>query len=459
MGKSKNVILITIDDLRADHLSCYGYGIETSPNIDKLAEKGLLFSQAIANGPSTRYCFTPIFASTYPLAYGLDIHLPKQAVPISEILKQQGYQTAAFNAGIPWISRYYGYDRGFDDFFDFIEKRSAVSRISYFITHRLYKLVMKRHLLSSCLSKVYWAAQDFANYFQFFIRHKYPYQPADILNQKVISWLANAKGNFFLWIHYLDVHELYVCSGEFHPREIGRRQILKAWKAQRNNKHSSEEVLDTIIRLYDSQIRYVDYHLGLLLDKLRESGMFDDTFIVLTSDHGEGFGEHGELSHPNELYDELLRIPLIIVGPATLRKVITDEVSQIDIAPTILELLDIGETEKFQGKSLISLMYGQRHTSYIISECLIPKTTKKKIAYRTEEWKAIFSEDDHYELYNLKEDPKEVKNVAKFHQEMADKFKAKILSHLEWEENLRKSSADRDRLRALIKEVKKLGKI
>lgn len=455
MGMKRNIILITVDDLRADHLSCYGYGIKTSPNIDRLAEKGILFMEAIANGPSTRYCFVPILASNYPLAYGHDVHLPKQVTTIAEIMKKNGYKTGAFNAGNTWISRFYGYDRGFDTFSDFMEARPIEMKLSLSFVRRFYKFVAKYRWLAAGLNRVFWFIQLLSEYFRSFFGNRTICERAEQHNPKVLSWLENLDGDFFLWIHYMDVHQLFYGTEQFRPTGFTKRQIKKAMKEVLKNEKVSKEMLDMIIRFYDSQIEYIDYHMGLLLGKLKEKGILDNTIIIFTSDHGEAFNEHGNLSHPNELYDEQLRVPLIIFGSNFPARVIEDQVSHLDIAPTILDLVGIKRERRFQGQSLLPLINGKKGMVFTISECLVPNTIKRKVAYRTRAWKAILREDGPFELYNLKDDPGERESLAIANPEKAEELRAKILAHLQWEQNSLETSG-RDELKEKIRSLKKL---
>ncbi|RLE41408.1 hypothetical protein DRJ16_06355, partial [Candidatus Woesearchaeota archaeon] len=196
-----NVIFITVDCLRADHLSCLGYDKKT-PTIDSLAKEGFLFTQAISTGVPTSNSFPGILASTYPV-YEVSKHhwrkLPKNATLISEVLRKNGYVTAAFHSN-PMLSRYYGYSRGFDIFddsllFKIIERRNKLQNLARKITRghaKAYKLA----------AKIYWTGVKIKNLFQRYLSQDQPYERAEIITQKAISWLKNScNKKFFLWLH------------------------------------------------------------------------------------------------------------------------------------------------------------------------------------------------------------------------------------------------------------------
>lgn len=451
----KNLILITIDCLRADHMSCMGYPKKTTPNIDQLASTGILFTQAISVGPSTPSSFISSFTSTYPLMCGGLLYMTSQRTPIAQVLKKHGYHTAAFHSN-PWLSLAYGYQRGFDIFDDNSPKGSYGSqRIK---TRGLVKHLIGTNIYNS-LCKIYGLciATNYAT--------------AKAVNKKVISWLYNNPPNrSFLWIHYMDVHEPYIPSSRF--RLLKRMRILMLHRKVGLSPSSlSQKELNEFIDVYDTKIHYVDRMIGSLLHMLKQRGILDNTYVIVMADHGEQFGEHGRFSHGLDLYDELIHVPLIIGGPGLNSQIINQQCSLLDIAPTILDILKIDKTKAFLGKSLLPLINGKINAdvSIAISEegrtkgGYDPKgprlyASKRKIAYRTVRYKYIYNENGLDEFYDLQNDPKETKNLVGIEAEKAKEFRSKIIEHIQMEEKS-KDIFKKEEIKNKIRKLKKEGKI
>ena len=314
-----NIVLITIDTLRADHLSCYGYHLKTSPTIDKLAEDGVRFENAYSPIPLTGPSHTSLFTSRFPQEHGARINgyaVPKdsQWLSLPQILKRFGYQNGAFVSAWPLTSRLTHLDRWFD----------------------LYD-------------------EDLSRKYQVFNSSRY----AEDVTPLAVSWLEeNRAGPFFLWVHYFDPHSPYNLREDFaEPESSGHpnstREPLNREMANR-------------IKKYDAEIGYADFHIGKLLARLDELGLKESTLVVLTSDHGESLGEHGYVGHGRQLSEGIVHIPLIMRYPARLPagKVISSNVSLLDATPTILELAvgpqpDRDLPTSFAGRSLASAMIGQ----------------------------------------------------------------------------------------------------
>lgn len=426
MSKRNNLILITIDCLRPDHMGCFGYPINTTPHIDNLARKGAVFPQAISNGPNTYCSFPSIMTSSYAMMNSLGkemgfpsrwIFLSARNLTIAEVLKEHGYSTAAFHSN-PWVSAFFHYDRGFDLFDDSLND----FRSSYF-----------RKELNVSTNVLYYISQIIGLYQR--LRNKDEMR-AHWLNQRVLSWLQkHKKKRFFVWIHYMDVHQpLIPPKLTFFQRIVAIKLEYKLRRAQR----VSSDELKTLVNLYDEEVKYVDHEIGLFINNLEEMGISsEDTYFVITSDHGEQLMEHGFVAH-GLLYDEVIRVPLIVTGPEiSSNTVIKDQVGLLDLAPTITELLNIGKVNKFCGTSLIPMIEGKYINKTVISENLSPT-----ISLRTENWKCIvsFTRGEKIELYNLKEDPREIRNLAKQEKEITSKFLLQIRNHIRAEEAFRKKS-------------------
>jgi len=433
----KNIVLITIDCLRADHMSCYGYNRETTPFLDRIAKRGIFFKNAFANGPNTRHSVPSFLTSTYPLLFLDEAKTGKFSQgrkSIAELLKEKGYKTAAIHSN-PYISKFYGYDRGFDYFNDFLLgqvedeiKRSKISKV------------------------IHEAIKGFKAVFM----HKLPHEDGKRINEEAFKWLENINEPFFLWLHYMDVHMPYIPPNKF-LEELKLKKysyMKKVWFGKRiddvkmREKIKDEELPD-YINLYDGCIRYVDWILKELILKLEKK--FSDTIFVITADHGEEFREHGSLGHEEKLYDELLKVPLIFYGDEIERKSIKKPTSLITLAPTIFHFLGIDESKWWQGKNIF------KSKSFIIAEAW---RGKRITAYRDEEWKFIIEEDGSKELYNIEEDEEEQSNLlnSKKCREKIKEFEKKINEHIKMlkeERKKRKTQLQKEKIRKAMQKIKK----
>lgn len=431
MNSENNLILITIDCLRPDHLSCLGYHGNNTLHIDHLARKGALFRQAISNGPNTYCSFPSIMTSTYAMmnCFGKETGYPYRWIflslgnaTIAEVLQRNGYSTAAFHTN-PWISSFFHYNRGFEVFYDSLDEplRSSFRRrgvkvgssISYYLSRSigLYQKLRNKQEMSA-----HW------------------------LNQKALSWLKkHYERKFFLWLHYMDVHIPLIPPGLTFFQRLNA--IKLDYKIRRSYTASDNE-FKTLIDLYDKEIKYVDCELGLFVNKLDEMGISsDNTYFVITADHGEQLMEHGFVAH-GLLYDEVIRVPLIMVGPGIDSSiVIQDQVSLLDLAPTIVEFLDIDKPKNFCGASLMPIIEGKKVEKTVFSENLRPA-----VSLRTEDWKCIvsFYGEEKVELYDLKEDPLEANNLAAQKKDIARRFKYQAINHIQREHNFRKKSKKKE---------------
>jgi len=427
MSKGNNLILITIDSLRPDHMSCFGYHRSTTPQIDLLARKGVLFRQAISNGPNTHCSFPSIITSSYAMMNRLGkevgyttrwVFLSEQNATIAEVLKKEGYHTAAFHSN-PWLSSFFHYDRGFDLFDDSLR----AFRSSYF----LKELKLGANILQY-VERVRGLYQKLLNKQE---------MRAHWLNQKALSWLQkHVDKRFFVWLHYMDAHTPRI------PPELTFFQriaaIKLAYKIRRRRSRAFGDELKALVDLYDKEIKYVNCEIDLFINRLKEMGISsENTYFVITADHGEQLMERGFVAH-GLLYDEVIRVPLIIIGPEIdSDTVIEDQVSLLDLAPTIMELLNIGKVNSFCGTSLTPMIEGKSVKKAVFSENLNPE-----VSFRTEKWKCMvsFGRKKGIRLYNLEKDPKETQNLAGLEKEVAKKFTHQIESHIRREEAFRRKS-------------------
>jgi len=309
-----NIVLITIDTLRADHLGCYGYQRATSPNIDCLAKNGTVFKNAIAQAPWTIPSLASLLTSKFPPELGMIEKYSTfdgQHKLISSYLQENGYETAGFvSCVLDFLTPKRGFAEGFDHYIG---------------------LEMIR---------------------------------ADAINQHAFDWLDQRSGDrpHFMWVHYCDVHSDYEAPSPFEKsfteeqidKHLGKTRTLKG--VLKGQTVLSARELEQVITLYDQEIHYTDHHIGQLITKLKESGQFDDTLIIIGADHGEEFLEHGGVLHQTSLYDELLRAPLIFHYPKRFpkNKRVQTQVQNMDIVPTLMEFCGLPLPEDFRGKSLLA---------------------------------------------------------------------------------------------------------
>lgn len=473
--RPKNVILITIDSLRADHLGCLGYPKNTTPNLDTMAKDGVLFTRAISCGPDTPTSITPLLTSAYirthlttkekagklktnigeePDVTGrveefkmigtMTNEIYKTKTTLAQILKSHGYNTAAFHSN-PFLSRYFSLGKEFDYFYDSFSYMGGSRKIKIGIR----EMLEKNTLIFSFIKNIYNRIQS----------DNTPYDRADTINKKAIAWLENQKeNNFFAWIHYMDVHfpykplknfQLYFRSKSINNLEMSNLN----YKMTHRPEQISEDEFGDLIDLYDGGIRYVDNAIELLMKELEKMNLLKDTLIIITADHGDEFRDHGGFVHNAKLYDELIRVPLIIYNSAYRHIEIDEPVSLLDVSPTILDICGIPVHQSFQGKSLVPVIQGERVSSGVISESI--GKGKIKISYRTKNWKYIFDDvTGKHELYNLNEDRKEKNNLCDKEKEKAKEFKLKIEGHISEQEKMLRIPDERERAKKRIRGLK-----
>jgi len=360
-----NLLLISIDTIRADHLGCYGYKNIKTPNIDKLASEGVLFSRAVTPVPLTLPSHSSIMTGLYPAQHGVrnngTFFLNKDATTLAEVMKGQGYQTGAC-VGACVLDSVYGLDQGFD----------------YYNDHFTPGKIRANFLFNE--------------------------RNAEDVNKVAIQWIENHRDSrFFLWLHYFDPHSPYFPPFLFNFIYIDRP--------------------------YDGEIAYVDDCLGHLFERMRSMGLMDKTVIILVGDHGEGLGEHNENTHAIFIYDSTLRVPFVIWAPSLFKggRNIRSLVGTIDIMPTVIGMFNLKPITGLAGKDLMPLIYGEEKEIHqqIFCESLCPELNfgcSRLEGVRTSEWKYIHAPKS--ELYHLAEDPCERNNLLEGEGYDREKWKA-----------------------------------
>ena len=391
-----NVVLISIDTLRADHLSSYGYPRPTSPSLDRLASQGVLFENAFSHAPMTAPSHMSLMTALYPESHGvLNTDAGADPVPgsslaegiptLASILKASGYRTEAFTRGGNMHASH-GFARGFDRY---------------------------EHLRSDAQGIFHEAIE-------------------------ALRRLSDgAQQPFLLFVHTYQTHAPYLAPAEHRKRfvdagyggritgdrgelmrEVGMRyESIHAefWRrVDRSDPRDTQQLRD----LYDACILYTDEQVGKLLAALEELELDDRTIVVVLSDHGEQFLEHGKFEH-DELYDELLRVPLIVrvpngVGGFTAGLRPTPTVRLVDVMPTLLDLLGLEEPKHLQGRSLLPLLAEEE----MIPRYLFAQHRSEGLsALRAGSWKLIQGAPDP-QLFNLERDPDERHNRSESHPEL-----------------------------------------
>ncbi len=439
---SRNVILISIDTLRADHLGCYGYERETSPNIDSLAEESALFSNAYSPSPWTLPSHVSLLTSLLGVHHQVNNENEKMdpsLITLADVLRQNNFFCSAFTGG-GYVSSVYGFSKGFN----------------------LYKETLQAIWLQD---SVEWVCQN------------------------VTRWLdRNKDKNFFLFIHTYQPHNPYSSPDPYSTMFLDENAKWKRlnFVGYLGGKKGvfrvlSEEERKNIISLYDAEIRYTDEELiKPLLEKLKEMELFDQTMIIFTSDHGEEFYEHKGWEHGHSLYDELLKVPLIIKFPGSkfAGKKIESIVRLVDVMPTILDELKLDTPGLvLDGLSLMPVLKGRENRDRIFladkGNNVLKSNIPQKIAMNIEKYKLILSKEfrqedlrfflfpppafEPVELYNLAEDPDEIKDIA---EEMTDLVDQIIRQINEIYSEAKKKKTDRPEIDERLKErLRALGYI
>ncbi|MBS3818803.1 sulfatase [bacterium] len=395
--KKPNVILISLDTLRADHLGCYGYERNTTPHIDSFSSQSALFSNVYTSSPWTLPSHVSLLTSLFGVhhqVYNEDEKMDPSMVTLADVLRQESYFCSAFTGGA-LVSALYGFSKGFDSY-----RQTA---------------------------RGFWrkdAAED--------------------VGQKACHWLErNKEKNFFLFLHTYQPHNPYSSPSPYRSLFLsddpewksidllhhlgGKKGVFKALSPRERR---------NIINLYDGEIRYTDEKLVYpVLEKLKELGLYEQTLIVLTSDHGEEFYDHKGWEHGHTLYDELLKVPLIIKFPQGrfAGEKIDSIVRLVDIMPTLLEELGIPYSDyELDGRSLIPFLEGKESQDRVFladkGDNIVGSHIPQKISMNKGSKKLILNQEfnlqeknfftfpppavEPVEIYDLDKDPEEKQNIA-----------------------------------------------
>lgn len=416
--KHLNIILIVIDTLRADHLGCYGNKTIKTPFIDQIASEGVIFENHFSQCSITNPAHASIFTSLYLKNHGLynnKTKLSNSVITLPEILKGFNYRTIAAVSAFHLDREYSGFGQGYDDYYDVPTPPGHNSNEFIFLTRR-----------------------------------------AETTNEKIFGWLENNfTKKFFMWIHYFDPHAPYSPPKPFNkmyysedPTDPSNRSMKKIvypphWSDPPEWLKNITDI-EYVKAQYKGEVTYVDNEIGKLLNYLKELGLKENTLIILTSDHGESLGEHEMYFDHWGLHKAVLHVPLVLRCPQLIPsgKKVKSLTTSIDIVPTVLDLLNHNfKTATFDGESLISAIKDNKTIKkerYVYSENMDQVT----VSVRSNAWAAIKDLLDaeytskyrfiknRIQLYDVKNDPLEVKEVSKANPEMVKKFDRQLMAWL-----------------------------
>ncbi|MGE4605468.1 MAG: sulfatase [Myxococcota bacterium] len=412
-----NIVLITIDTLRADHCSAYGYANETTPALQRLASAGARFETAYAPTSETAPSHASIFTGLYPVSHGLiknGLSLSQEHETLAETLLANGYQTAAFVSSFVLKGKF-GWSQGFSSYRDDFDASGATTKFESWEGHRVDEAFDQR---------------------------------GDVTTRAVTRWLWERDRDrpFFVFVHYFDPHSPYEPPIEFEqkfelpaPGEVGSVRARADWRR--------------LVRRYDGEIAFVDQEIGRLLDVLDREGLSDGTLVVVTADHGEGLMDHRFMLHGIDVYQESVLVPLLFRWPEKIAagQLHSAPVELVDLVPTILDLAGVEARSDLaspdepaassRGRPGHSLAAAMRDGASLDSERPVfvyrrpfPDTYVEGIhvngdlyGIRVGKWKLIVGEKEHRrELYDLERDRDESNNVVAENPDVAAALEGRL---------------------------------
>ena len=408
MADRRNIVLITLDSLRADHCSFMGYHRKTTPTMDKMARKGLYFEIAVPSGIATNPSMFGVHTGNYALTSAEDYNGRhwrqefKYNTTIAEVLSKKGYSTLAINSNVA-ASTYFGFNKGFKYFLDLAPEPLPNKKIFRFFRY------IKEIYNGTGVSR-----------------------PWEDYYDELLKYVSSARKPYFLWVLLMDTHIPYIPPRRYRNYCNFISVCYSNWLAFQGPLWTFIEKLGRVVidarNAYDDCIRYADEFIKRLWEDLKD----DDPIFIIHGDHGEGFGEHGFYGHPPGypviLYEEFTHVPLIIYN-ADVKGKVDYPVSLRQIPATIMDL--IGEKSEFPSKSIL-----REENDYVI--CKVFDRGRRKIAVRLKNWKFITGQKKENELYNLKKDPYEQENVIDEHPDLVKELRKIIQKHIKQELEIKK---------------------
>ncbi len=394
-----NIILISIDSLRADHVHSYGYPKETTPNLDRLAWEGVLFETVVAESswtlPTHMTMLSGLPSAVHGVEYGTGPRLNPEVPTLAEILQQAGYRTGGFYSG-PNLHPVFGFGKGFETY------EGVIGKVLYdeesFDLNASKPAVAKQVTATNRMS------------------HRTITSP--LVTRKAIDFVSENKGQpFFLFLHYFDVHYDYIPPEKiwrkFDPDYQGSLTAHNYAKNPAINHPMDPRELEHIIALYDGEILFTDEHIGYVIDALDRNGLTDNTLVMVTSDHGQEFFEHEDKGHARTLFDEVLLVPLIMRLPGHIEagKRIKEQVRHLDIMSTLLPFA--GLPENLDGANLSEWIEGKVAPRPLEAMSRLYRQGLY-VSMRTPQYKYITFRQRRTEtetLYDIQSEPRELRPV------------------------------------------------
>lgn len=417
-AKRPNLLLITVDTLRADHLSSYGYRLATSPNLDRFAEQGVRFADATVPWPKTWPAVASMLTGKYPATTGVRLYprrpLPEDHDTLAELLGRSGYETAAVVANVNASSKF-GFDQGFDTFVESWEEG------------------LTRATGSTAFKNDPGEVKQFTG--------------ARVVTDQAVALLDDLAGEqpFFLWLHYIDPHGPYRPPAEYASLWAGEYSVndvpfdaIPVYQRQHDAQGNPITDISHYIANYDREIRFFDDQLQRLLDEVARRGLDDDTLVVLTSDHGESLDDDKYLlEHGAAPYQPTAGVPLVVVFPDRVPKgrVVDVPVGLIDLLPTVFDLLGLEAPPTVQGESLVATWSegGTRPAEYVFMES--GSYEPSQLSVRKGRWKLaqlraprdrMQFDREEFELYDLETDPGEEIDLSAAHPEVVAELRSAV---------------------------------
>jgi arylsulfatase A-like enzyme len=417
-----NTLIITLDAVRRDHLSQYGYKRDTFPAADRLVDDGTKFDQAIANGTYTGISLPSFLTSRY------DGDNAIRSGPTIGSALPTDVKTGAIHSNTFFSSKFddiFGIDM-YEDFVGQSSHDDAVPAKNK-LTRRLFDAV--RPVLQQ--TGIFDFAQKIQKSFvpASLIHEVAVFESAETITDQAIDFIRQTEEPFCLWAHYMDPHRPYAINTESpaYAPDLKRPEILNLMaKAGVKPETIDRNQRELLINLYDSAIKYTSQHISRLFDWLDSEDIYEKTSVILTADHGEEFGEHGLYFHRNRPYDELVRVPLFMKtagGDSNLPSKITKQRELLDIAPTVCRLHGIDPPQKFLGTDIRDSAVREPITRGSFTDDV------PVVAVRADDWKYIDA-GVNSELYNLDTDPEEQNDLSASNPSKRKAYHAKIPDRL-----------------------------
>ncbi|MFC6722995.1 sulfatase-like hydrolase/transferase [Halobium palmae] len=457
-----NILFAVMDTARAKD-SLPSENREVVPNLAKLADSGVEFTSAISNAPWTLPSHASMFSGQYTTEHGTnagDMCFELDYPTLPEAVNKSGYTTVAFSNN-SWISPEFGFERGFNQFYKGWELLSSDQGLAKIMREedtaidQLHSLIDTTGLKSLPVS--------LANaFYTRFIRKKYDYG-AYVTNLRVKRWINNeynGKSPFFMFLNYLEPHLKYdppkkFC--EFLPEGVTVSEAKEVsqdpWGYVSGDIEMTAEEFEILESLYKSEINYLDYRIGNLLDFFSDRDILDETLVIVIGDHGENIGEHGLMDHQYSVHDTLVHVPLVMKGPDVFTggERVSEPVEARDLFPTIIDATnaEMPKNESISQNNLYETVEASDGNERVaISEYLVPRPAIEKLreqapdpvtvdkydralrAIRMTEWKYIEGSDGTAELYDLSSDSDESTNVVSSNPEIVEELEAILFEEL-----------------------------